>query len=122
MAAEPAHLALPILATQCSMEPASSSAAQRISNLSASKTSTHSQQQLPHLYLPVKHESNDDGLTVVSKKQPVNADMLIHSFRPFLAELLNIISYTQLRMAEIDSKLSNHDILCNVLKQVAESL
>ena len=57
--------------------------------------------------------------TVVTKKQPVNADMLIHSFRPFLAELLNIISYTQLRAAENDSSYTNHEILCNVLHQVA---
>ena len=47
--------------------------------------------------------------------------MLIHSFRPFLAELLNIISYTQLRVAERES-LSNHDLLYNVLSKVSQSL
>ena len=47
--------------------------------------------------------------------------MLIHSFRPFLAELLNIISYTQLGIAERE-KLSNNDILYNVLSKVSQSL
>mmetsp|Transcript_17733 Transcript_17733/g.23912 ORF Transcript_17733/g.23912 Transcript_17733/m.23912 type:complete len:96 (+) Transcript_17733:645-932(+) len=52
---------------------------------------------------------------------PINADMLIHSFRPFLAELLNIISYTQLKVAERE-KLSNNDLLYNVLSKVSKSL
>ena len=47
--------------------------------------------------------------------------MLIHSFRPFLAELLNIISYMQLRVAEKE-KLSNNDLLYNVLSKVSQSL
>ena len=47
--------------------------------------------------------------------------MVIHSFRPFLAELLNIISYTQLRLAEREG-LSNHDLLYNVLSKVSQSL
>ena len=44
--------------------------------------------------------------------------MLIHSFRPFLAELLNIISYMQLKVAEKE-KLSNNDLLYNVLSKVS---
>ena len=47
--------------------------------------------------------------------------MLIHSFRPFLAELLNIISYMQLKVAEKE-KLSNNDLLYNVLSKVSQSL
>ena len=47
--------------------------------------------------------------------------MLIHSFRPFLAELLNMISYTQLRVAERE-QLSNSDLLYNVLSKVSKSL
>ncbi len=47
--------------------------------------------------------------------------MLIHSFRPFLAELLNIISYMQLKVAERE-KLSNNDLLYNVLSKVSQSL
>jgi len=47
--------------------------------------------------------------------------MLIHSFRPFLAELLNIISYMQLKVAEKE-KLNNNDLLYNVLSKVSQSL
>ena len=47
--------------------------------------------------------------------------MIIHSFRPFLAELLNMISYTQLQLAERE-KLSNNDLLYNVLIKVTQSL
>ena len=71
------------------------------------------------MYLPVKQ---DTGLaTVIKQKYQINADMLIHSFRPFLAELLNIISYTQLRVAEQEN-LSNTDLLYNVLSRVSQSL
>lgn len=123
-------MALPVLATQPVEPTVEQTGTLRLKSqahstaTSAPTTTTNAQQTaqstLSHLYLPVKYEH--DGLTVVSRKQPVNADMLIHSFRPFLAELLNIISYTQLRRAEHDIQMSNYDILCNVLRQVAESL
>jgi len=77
-------------------------------------------QQSPHLYLPVKQETMVNH-AVVKSSQPINADMLIHSFRPFLAELLNIISYMQLKVAEKE-KLNNNDLLYNVLSKLSQSL
>lgn len=81
----------------------------------------------PYLYLPVQQDNQNHqpgqtpGLTIVKQRQEINADMLIHSFRPFLAELLNMISYTQLRVAERE-QLSNNDLLYNVLSKVSKSL
>ena len=81
----------------------------------------------PYLYLPVQQDNQNlqpgqtPGLTIVKQRQEINADMLIHSFRPFLAELLNMISYTQLRVAERE-QLSNNDLLYNVLSKVSKSL
>ena len=47
--------------------------------------------------------------------------MIIHSFRPHLAELLNIISYTEHKNANHES-VSNHDLLFNVLYKVSQAL
>lgn len=66
----------------------------------------------------MKYDERGLNAVISHKPQPVNADMLIHSFRPFLAELLNIISYTQLKVAEKE-KLSNHDLLYNVLSKTS---
>ena len=47
--------------------------------------------------------------------------MIIHSFRPHLAELLNIISYTYHKNMSHDT-VSNHDLLFSVLYKVSQAL
>jgi hypothetical protein len=69
----------------------------------------------------MKYEGQSLSTVITRQSQAINADMVIHSFRPFLAELLNIISYTQVKVADKE-KLSNHDLLYNVLSKMSQSL
>ena len=72
-----------------------------------------------HLYLPVSRPNAQCSPTY--KRHAVNAEMIIHSFRPHLAELLNIISYTQHKALNHES-ITNHDLLFSVLYKVSQAL
>ena len=51
--------------------------------------------------------------------------MLIHTFRPSLAELLNMISFTQMGLNQDTGRISaqnNHDLLYNVLYKMSQCL
>ena len=47
--------------------------------------------------------------------------MIIHSFRPQLADILNIISYAQYKRPDREN-VSNHDFLFNVLYKISQAL
>lgn len=51
----------------------------------------------------------------------MNTEMIIHSFRPHLAELVNIISFAQ-QKAQNQDAISNQDLLFSVLFTVSQAL